>query len=636
MGSVIRVLGIIGVVIGAMLAAAWSAVVAAVVPLAAVTGLVMGGTGWPLMPDGPIGTPNEATKDYLAWTKSRYIERTLSEGDTYSGSVAVWSPEEFWPLPNQQLTFNKSVMIGLNNLTVCLVSNACTYNRDVGGASPFAHGPEDGQRYLVFGYSQSARIATNLKQSIVGRANAVEQGWDNVPKMDFVLIGNPNRPNGGILQRFVGLQIPFFGISMDGATPTNSPKDDDGTHRLATTDYSAQYDGYSDFPLYPLNLLADLNALAGIFAVHGSYHLIDMDGMFMQGEAFGDTQYYMIPTTRLPLLSVVEDAIPDPVGGWLRPVFTLLEAPLRAMIETGYDRNISPGSPEHMRLVRLNPIDDALTVGYAIGIGIDDALAQVTGNPTFRPLGTKPNPNPYGVTEIKLKELIESGASALGVKQKAGTESVSPQQFGGVEFGESGGEGPAEEGPAIAALTIETPVIEQPVKQRKLRLSERREMLRQSGIQNGPRLVTNTAPPTAADAADADDAGVGDAGAGSGDAAPGDGARPNVAGVSATVPGIAPSADDGAPTVDKAKLRDGRKRDRQRAANADNGAPTITSGPRLKRDKKAAISEGPEPADQTRPTESSERGDRKLRRGNDRGQSGAQQTSDSKDAPAAA
>lgn len=284
MGSILRVLTGVAIVLAGALVAAWSAVTTAVLPLATVTGLVMGGTGWPLMNVGPIPTSDSDTAFYLGWTADKYIEPSLATGVGYEGSVAVYTPEEFWPLPNQKLTFNESVTTGLTNLSLCVARSAdCVHNPTV-GLQDIGTGP-----LLVFGYSQSARIATNLKQGLVNTYNAV--GWDNAPNLDFVLIGNPNRPNGGLLQRFVGLQIPFFGISFDGATPTNSGCDAAGTNcHFNTTDFSAQYDGYSDFPKYPLNVLADLNALAGIFTVHGSYFAFDTtNGPMINEGRYGDT-----------------------------------------------------------------------------------------------------------------------------------------------------------------------------------------------------------------------------------------------------------------------------------------------------------------------------------------------------------
>ncbi len=42
-------------------------------------------------------------------------------------------------------------------------------------------------------------------------------------------------------------------------------------HAYPTAIYTLEYDGFADFPQYPLNLLADLNAVAGIVYVHPTY-----------------------------------------------------------------------------------------------------------------------------------------------------------------------------------------------------------------------------------------------------------------------------------------------------------------------------------------------------------------------------
>ena len=69
-------------------------------------------------------------------------------------------------------------------------------------------------------------------------------------RLSFVLIGNPNRPNGGILQRFEGVEIPILGVTFDGATPTTGD---------ISRDIARQYDGWADFPTYPLNPFATAN-----------------------------------------------------------------------------------------------------------------------------------------------------------------------------------------------------------------------------------------------------------------------------------------------------------------------------------------------------------------------------------------
>ena len=69
-------------------------------------------------------------------------------------------------------------------------------------------------------------------------------------------------PNGGLLARFPGLTMPSLGFTFYGATPGND---------FATNIYTIEYDGFADFPQYPIDFLAHLNALAGIYYVHGTY-----------------------------------------------------------------------------------------------------------------------------------------------------------------------------------------------------------------------------------------------------------------------------------------------------------------------------------------------------------------------------
>ena len=75
-----------------------------------------------------------------------------------------------------------------------------------------------------------------------------------------MLGGDGNLPNGGILARFPGLYIPILDFSFNGPEPTDTPFD--------TVVITRQYDFYADFPLYPLNLVADLNAFLGFCYVH--------------------------------------------------------------------------------------------------------------------------------------------------------------------------------------------------------------------------------------------------------------------------------------------------------------------------------------------------------------------------------
>ena len=75
-----------------------------------------------------------------------------------------------------------------------------------------------------------------------------------------MLAGDPNLPNGGLMSRFAGLYIPILDFSFNGPAPTDT--------QFETVEINRQYDGFVDFPLYPLNLVADLNAVMGIAYVH--------------------------------------------------------------------------------------------------------------------------------------------------------------------------------------------------------------------------------------------------------------------------------------------------------------------------------------------------------------------------------
>ena len=107
-----------------------------------------------------------------------------------------------------------------------------------------------GEALVIFGYSQGANVANEEKQRL---AEQYPEGTD-APDIDFVLIGDPRVPNGGIEARFPGLFVPI-GWTFSGPEPTDTQFD--------TTVYINQYDFFTDFPLYPLNLISTANAVLG-------------------------------------------------------------------------------------------------------------------------------------------------------------------------------------------------------------------------------------------------------------------------------------------------------------------------------------------------------------------------------------
>jgi hypothetical protein len=150
-----------------------------------------------------------------------------------------------------------------------------------------------------------------------------------------VLGGDPNLPNGGIAARFPGLYIPILDVSFNGPAPTDTQFD--------TIEITRQYDFMADFPLYLLNLVADLNALLGFFYVH----LYPFDVSLPPDPStsppiqsqHGDTTYYFFETPDLPLFAPLRMlGVPESLIDVVEPFF-------RVIVDLGYDRTIPPWEP---------------------------------------------------------------------------------------------------------------------------------------------------------------------------------------------------------------------------------------------------------------------------------------------------
>ncbi|MBV9091477.1 MAG: PE-PPE domain-containing protein [Mycobacteriaceae bacterium] len=236
---------------------------------------------------------------------------------------------------------------------------------------------------VVWGYSQGATVVTQYKRDY-------NQAYPSNPTAvapTFVLVANPNRPNGGILERGVAFgTIPILGVTFSGATPTQTA----GSTGITTYDVARQYDGVADAPENPLNVVADANAAMGFFYLHGQYPNVTPSGpdVINQG-TYGDTQYYMIATYPLPLLMPLESI---PVIGF--PLADTLDPPLRVIVESAYDRTTSPGVPTPFNpLYFPNPVTFGTNLLTAIPTGLDNGISDFTGT---RPFGTV-RPGPFGV-----------------------------------------------------------------------------------------------------------------------------------------------------------------------------------------------------------------------------------------------
>lgn len=366
--ALLAVVGVATVVVASTIQAFTSAV-----SLTA-TALYLGGTRHPLSVPGD--TPSYI-EDYVDWAYDSFIGPSglCTGGAPGCEQLAVYTPAQFWPLTGLgSMRFDDSVEIGLGNLDACLRGAECTVTEPPYTATGVR--PLTDTSYTVFSYSQSGTIASMMKSDLIAHPPA--------GPVSFVFESNPNRPNGGVLERFVGVQIPILGVTFSGATVTNSPQ----PTPLTTVDIVHQYDPVGDFPLNPLNPLALINALIGFAYEHpeGGTGTAELQGQYQ------DSTYYLVPTETLPMVR------PLTIVPYLGPLMaTVIDPPLRVLVETGYNRTINPGAPTPAKYLYIpNPFDVAINTLKAIPTGWDNGIAYVTGDPDKRPFHTTPQ-GPYGV-----------------------------------------------------------------------------------------------------------------------------------------------------------------------------------------------------------------------------------------------
>lgn len=252
------------------------------------TAFVMGGSGIPLPSDGYV---NAADLFYL-------------QPHGFTGTAqSLFTPQLYFP-------GNVSEVQGAQILAEAI-------NQEIATGQVNADNP-----VYVFGYSQSAAMSSMTMEQLYHQGVSAED-------VHFVLVGNAANPNGGIVE-MLNLwdgDVTFWnGLTLGHPTPD-----------YFTTDvYTLEYDGYADFPRYPLNLLSTLNAIAGMFTQHIGYLGLSRDDIanaiqLDTTDPDGLTNYYMIPSEHLPLLELLRL---NPV--WGAPLAALLEPSMRILVNLGY------------------------------------------------------------------------------------------------------------------------------------------------------------------------------------------------------------------------------------------------------------------------------------------------------------
>lgn len=243
----------------------------------AATAVIMGPT---FMPD-PAADP-----DYLRVVAENFIGSTTNCTSGNCTRIPLSTPAEFWPITGlDDLTFDESITTGLKLLTAELEAQIAA-----AAAEPV----------VFFGNSQSATLLTLAKRTLADLAPADKS------RLIFVLLANPNRPNGGLLGRAAQTSDPTADATAPGTVAAVTTPTDTG---ISTIDITFQYDAVADYPAYPSNFLSVLNTLAGARIHSGStttlngYTEAELTAAISDPanrQIYGDTLYITIPAKSLP------------------------------------------------------------------------------------------------------------------------------------------------------------------------------------------------------------------------------------------------------------------------------------------------------------------------------------------------
>jgi hypothetical protein len=343
-------------------------------PLGDGTALIVGATSFP--------TPNQA---YIDFADTLYLDPRGFTGT----SQALTTPESLYGLTGPFTeTFDNSVSQGVQD-----VVNGVESQIAAGGVS--AANP-----VVLFGYSQGSSVLADAQPQLAAAG---------VPSDDvhMVMVGDPSIPNGGLLERFdlpngTDPTFPSLGVTFSSGQSSD----------LYPTDvYTNEYDGFADFPRYPVDYLADLNAYLGIITQHLAYFGIPQeqiadDIQLPTSAADTLTNYYEIPAVSLPLLDPLR-LIPflgNPLADLLQPDVSVLVNLGYGSVTQGWD----PGDADvQTPLGFLPPLSVLAQVPEALvnGLfkGITDAAADLV--------------NPANYTNLEppfLQELLTALPAAEG------------------------------------------------------------------------------------------------------------------------------------------------------------------------------------------------------------------------------
>src|SRR5271169_1188751 len=364
--------------------------------------VVIGGSGNPI-----------PSQTYINDVVSRFITSTMGGllPPLTPGTVqGLFTPEGLYPLFGaKELTLDTSLMEGVQILNAQLVGP----NGDLMGLLT------GGNTVNVLGYSQSAIIASMEMQAL--NPTNTPTGSPFFGQLHFSLIGDVANPNGGLLSRFPGLSLPSLGITFGTSTPDNS---------FMTTIVTQEYDGFADFPQYPIDFLSDLNAFAGIAFVHGTYPTLTPQQLNTEmplTNTVGPTtdQYFIIPTPNLPLLDPLRLI---PVIG--NPLADLVQPDLTTLVNIGYGSTTqgwSTGPPNVPTPFGVIPPVGPITIANALATAAPQGFSAFMNDVNAEAPIMASNLSPAGLSSA----LMGAGGTGAASGLTAGLTSAlsSPDNF---------------------------------------------------------------------------------------------------------------------------------------------------------------------------------------------------------------
>lgn len=365
----------------------------AAISLAATTALIVPGTGTPNAND---------VSDYKENFQSYYMRDTPCNDSTCILD-GINYPASFWPIPLPGWCPNLSC----DKFDVSVAKGVANLDDEVRDLLEPLIPPDT--KIVIAGYSQGARVVSIVKKRFVDGEYGDPADLKDV--VSFVFIGNPNRPNGGILSRFGILgHIPILDVTTGQPTPTGPPD-------FKTEDWAIRWEGIADFSQYLLNPLSVVNSILGFYYDHGTY--LAVNGKSDPGETpagytvaeweeltkypekhpdlvqiqeYGDTTYYTIRPKVLPLVRPLHSIplIGKPIADFWEPILEVI------IEETGYNRNIPYGQYSPIGLIPIfNPITLVLKLIPAVIQGVVNFLGNFIPSLAPKPIEiTPPEPAP--------------------------------------------------------------------------------------------------------------------------------------------------------------------------------------------------------------------------------------------------